>query len=74
MDNLIALKDLRIKLTDYTKRAERGESFLVIRKSKPVFKIVPIEEKGWETIVDFTQIDPKGILISKVLKTLKEMS
>ena len=71
MFNLVPLKELRQKLTDYTKRAEKGESFLVLRKSKPVFKIVPVEEETWETIIDFTQIDPKGVPLSKVIKALE---
>ena len=74
MNNLISLKDLRIKLTSYTKRVEeKGDSFLVLRKSKPVFKIVPVEDESWETVIDFTQIDPKGVPARKVAETLRKL-
>jgi len=74
MNNLVSLKEIRTKLTEYTKRVEEnGEAFLVLRKSKPVFKIVPVEEDSWETVVDFTKINPKGVPVVKVKKALQEM-
>lgn len=74
MNNLVSLKDLRVKLTDYTKRvSEKGDSFIVLRKSKPVFKIVPIEEDSWETVIDFTEIDPHGVPVQKVKRALTEL-
>lgn len=67
MKKLVSLKELRTKLTEYTKRvSDRGDSFLVLKKSKPVFKIVPIDEDSWETVVDFTTINPKGVPLAKV--------
>ena len=74
MKNLVSLKDIRLKLTEYTKRVEEnGESFLVLRKSKPVFKIVPVETDSWETIVNFTEIDPQGVPVNKVKQALSEI-
>ncbi|HEX9664352.1 MAG TPA: hypothetical protein VGA49_00870 [Patescibacteria group bacterium] len=62
MEKFVSLKNFRLKLTDYAKRIEKkGESFLVLKRSKAVFKVVPVEEENWETIIDFTQIDPKGV-------------
>ena len=75
MQNLVSLKDLRLKLTDFTNRVlSNGESFIILKKSKPVFKIVPIEEETWETIVDFTEIKPTGVPLEKVKAALKKMS
>ncbi|OIO18789.1 MAG: hypothetical protein CO029_00020 [Candidatus Magasanikbacteria bacterium CG_4_9_14_0_2_um_filter_41_10] len=69
MNNLVSLKELRTKLTNYTKRvSERGDSFIVLKKSKPVFKIVPIEEDSWETVADFTKIDTTGVSFEDVKK------
>ena len=75
MENLVSLKDLRLKLTNYTKRVEeKGDSFLVLRKSKPVFKIIPVEDASWETIIDFTEIDPTGVPAKKVVEALKKLN
>lgn len=75
MDNLVPLKQMRQKLTDYTRRVEQnGESFVVLRKSKPVFKMVPVDhEEEWETVVDFTKIHPNGVPAEKVLKALDKI-
>lgn len=74
MHNLVSLKNFRTKLTDYTRLvSEHGNSFIVLRKSKPVFKIVPIEEDSWETVVDFTKIDKKGVSFDDVKKAAAEL-
>jgi len=74
MNNLVSLKQLRTRLTDYTALIEdKGLTFIVLRKSKPVFKIIPVEQESWETVVDFTQIDPAGAPLSRVKKTLEKM-
>jgi len=74
MKNLISLKELRTKLTSYAKKvSEDGESFLVLKKSKPIFKIVPADEESWETVVDFTKIHPKGVPLTKVKKAINEI-
>ena len=74
MQNLVSLKDLRTKLTDYTKRvSEFGESFVILKKSKPVFKIVPVDQDSWETVIDFTDIDSKGVPMDKVKLAATEL-
>jgi len=74
MNNLVSLKELRTKLTDYTRLvSEKGNSFVVLRKSKPVFKIVPIEEDSWETVGDFTQINKKGVSFEDVKRVATEL-
>jgi hypothetical protein len=32
------------------------------------------EEAGWETVVDFTKIDPRGVPAEKVLAVLRRMN
>ncbi len=74
MNNLVSLKEFRTKLTDYTRLvSEKKNSFIVLKKSKPVFKIVPIEEDSWETVVDFTKIDKKGVSFDDVKKAAAEL-
>ena len=60
--NILGLKELRENMQKYASLVERGRSFMVVRKSKPVFKMVPPEtEEEWETVVDFTKINKNGL-------------
>ena len=59
----------------YASLVERGRSFMVVRKSKPVFKMVPPEtEEEWETVVDFTKINKNGIDAKRVLRELRKLN
>jgi prevent-host-death family protein len=75
MDKIIGLKELRENTEKYIAEVKRGESFIVVRKSKPVFKLTPIdgEESGWETVVDFTKYRKGGMPVEEVLKRLKKL-
>ncbi len=46
MEKIIAMKDIRSDLSDIARRAEAGEEFIVMRSSKPVFRIVPVGQYG----------------------------
>ena len=75
MKHLIGAKELRENLDRYINRVKRGESFIVLKKSKPVFKIVPPEsEERWETVADFTDIDKNGVSAHKILKELRKLN
>lgn len=69
---IIGLKELRENTETYIKAVEeKGDSFVVVRRSKPVFKISSVTEEGrWETVVDFTKIKKGGIKIDDVLSRL----
>lgn len=74
----LSIKELREQLSDVADRAERGESFRIIRRSKPSFIIMKVDaevpEEGWETVVDFTDGGKKkGVPLNLVLKELKKM-
>jgi antitoxin (DNA-binding transcriptional repressor) of toxin-antitoxin stability system len=76
-NKIIGLKDLRLNTGKYINRLDRGETFTVVRRSKPVFNMVPFDEDNdnlWETVVDFTEINKKGISIGEVLKSLKKLN
>ena len=45
MDAIISVQDIRTKLGSISKRVESGESFTVIRNSKPTFRLVPLEKE-----------------------------
>lgn len=76
-NSIIGLKDLRENTESYINKIKKGRSFVVVRKSKPVFKISPVDEWGdegvWETVVDFTEIRPEGVPIREVRRALKEL-
>ena len=74
--NIVGLKDLRENMEKYIKRVRKGESLTVFRRSEPVFRITPVDsddETGWETVIDFTEINPNGVPAEDVLKALRKM-
>lgn len=75
MPNIIGLKQLRENAENYIAEVRRGKSFMVMRKSKPVFLLVPPEEheSQWETIVDFTEFYRNGIPARELLKKLRAL-
>lgn len=71
MSKLIGLKEFRSKVSEIVERIDRGESFVVIKKSKPIFKISPLtENEGWEEVIDFTKIKKGGVNIKQILNRL----
>ena len=70
MENAVGLRDLRENTDKYIKKVSRGESFLVFKHLKPIFKITPPQEENWETIIDFTKIKKGGVQIEDVLARL----
>ncbi len=70
MDKIIGLKEFRENVEAYTKQVNAGQTFVVLKKSKPIFKIVPATEENWETVIDFTEVNPKGVLIEDVVNAL----
>lgn len=67
----VSLKELREHFPEYTAAVAQGRSFTVLKRSKPVFKITPVADEGeWETIIDFTEIDPRGVAADELLKYL----
>ena len=77
MKNIIGLRELRENTEKYISQIKKGKTFTVARRSKPIFRIAPVDEWGdegeWETIVDFTKINPDGVPIAEVRKALKKI-
>ena len=75
MQKTIGLKELRENIENWINQVRKGKSFLVFRKSRPVFRIVPPEtEEQWETIADFTKINKDGISAHEILKELRKLN
>jgi antitoxin (DNA-binding transcriptional repressor) of toxin-antitoxin stability system len=72
--NIIGLKEFRQNADTFIKRIDKGESFTVLKRSRPVFKLTPVEEEEmWETVVDFTKIDKNGVSAKDILKSIKSV-
>ena len=72
---IVGLKELRENLDTYISQINKGRSFIVVKKSKPVFKMVPPEtEEQWETVVDFTKINKNGINAREILAELRKLN
>ncbi len=70
-EEIIGVKELRQNMEEYIAQIAKGKSFLVIRRSKPVFNITPVNlEENWEETVDFTKIKKGGVKIEEILSRL----
>ena len=71
-NTIVGLKELRENIETYISEIEKGNSFLVVKKSKPVFRISPPEDDAdlWEPVVDFTKIKKGGVPIADLLSRL----
>ena len=72
MGNLIGLKELRENVDTYVSEVQRGKSFIVMRRSKPIFKLSPPAEDSelWEQVIDFTKIKKGGVRMKDLLSRL----
>ncbi len=78
---IIGLKELREKVAHFAREVQRGKSFIVVKQSKPLFKISrPIFEEEdldddgkWETLIDFTKIRKGGVPFEEIIKASKEL-
>ncbi len=75
---IIGLKELRENMGTYIRHAEQGKSFTVVRRSRPIFRLMPIDVRGdegkWETVVDFRKINPRGVPIDDVIASLERLN
>ena len=70
-EKIVGVKELRQNLQKYINRVSSGESFTVVKRSRPVFKMTPTEEESaWEPVIDFTKIKKGGINIKELLSRL----
>ena len=69
--SIVGLKELRENLDTYISQVDKGKAFIVVRRSKPVFRISsPEEEDRWETVIDFTKIRKGGVSVEELLAKL----
>jgi len=73
-NTIVGLKELRENIEVYISRVKAGDSFIVVKKSKPIFRISPPEAEDdtslWEPVVDFTKIKKGGVRLADLLSRL----
>jgi prevent-host-death family protein len=69
---IIGLRELRENIGTYISEVKKGRSFVVVKRSKPIFKISPAENESglWEEVIDFTKIRKGGVNIQAILSRL----
>lgn len=70
MEKTIGLKEFRQNIGKVAQKTTRGVSFIVAKRSKPLFKIVPLIDEQWEEIIDFTKIRKGGVNIKDLTARL----
>lgn len=73
MSQTIGLRELRENFGKYIQEVDKGEEFIVMKKSQAIFKIVPVEDAQWEEVIDFTRFRKRGIEIKELIKRLKDI-
>ncbi|MFA6227474.1 MAG: hypothetical protein WC631_03310 [Candidatus Paceibacterota bacterium] len=72
INNIIPFKDFRVNADKYIRALEKGMSFVVVKRSKAIFRLEPVGEK-WETLIDFTEGGKKeGIRVEKLISIMEK--
>jgi antitoxin (DNA-binding transcriptional repressor) of toxin-antitoxin stability system len=73
MENtIVGLKELRENMGKYASLIKKGKSFIVVKRSRPLFRISSVDEDDglWETVIDFTKFRKSGIPAEELLSRL----
>lgn len=84
MTKIIGLKELRLNTESYIAQVKKGSSFIVVKRSEPVFKISPYKFEevdfkddglGWKNMIDFKKITggKNGIDAQKLIDLLEKI-
>ena len=69
MEDTVGLKELRQDFEKYATIVKKGKTLIVIKRSRPVFRLAPLEEE-WEEVIDFTKIRKGGVSLDGILSRL----
>ena len=72
MEHIVGVKELRENLETYIREVKKGKSFIIARRSKPLFKLSPLDQDdgAWERVIDFTKVKRGGVPIADILSRL----
>ena len=81
MQQIVGFKELKENVGAFAKKTQAGHSFIVVKQSKPLFKISrPVfeeadleDDRDWETFIDFTKIRKSGVPFEQVFKASKAL-
>lgn len=68
----IGFRELRNSSDEVIAGVGKGKSYVVKRKSKALFRIVPLEQEVWETVIDFDEIKSGGIEANDLLAEMEK--
>jgi len=68
-EQIVPFKDFRLNSQKYINAVGRGESFLVMKRSRPIFRMEPVRER-WESL-DLRDKKGNGMPAEKFLKILR---
>lgn len=70
-EKTVGLKELRQNIDKYAKDVQKGQEYIVMKRSTPIFKLSsPENEDSWETVIDFTNFNKKGVPLEDVLNKI----
>ncbi len=68
MEKFVGLKELRQNIKKYIACVK---NLIVARRSKPIFKLSPLEDsEEWEEVIDFTRLKKGGTDIEDILSRI----
>lgn len=70
MQHIVGLKELRQNTAKYIREIQAGQSFVVVKQTKPLFKITPLRDEQWEAVIDFSRIKKGGVDINDLLQRI----
>ena len=77
MNTIIGLKELRENTERYISAIHKGRSFTVVRRSRPIFKVMPVDEWGdegqWESVLNLTKGKYKKMTAGELLQRFREI-
>jgi prevent-host-death family protein len=76
--SIVGLKELRENMDSYIDAVNKGKSFVIVRKSRPVFRMTPLDAWGdeghWSPVIDLTKVKRGGVPIDEVIASLKRLN
>lgn len=66
MMNTISAKDFRLRFKEMCDKVQNGESFVVFRRSKPVFKVVPANEGNSDLLDMASSVSAKPVSLKDI--------
>lgn len=72
--NYLKFTDFRNKSKEYFDKVEHGSSFIIIRKGKPIAKILPFNqvEPGWKRVNKKIKLKSKKSTLDYILRERSE--